>query len=78
MSKLIDLLVGIQSIDLINDTKFAKRMGISRRLWGRTKQGDIVVGITLLKAIIRTYPDLIPDIITFLRGDNDHHQASKQ
>jgi len=54
----------------LNDTRFARKLSLSRRLWGKTKNGDIPVGITLLRAITRTYPDLIPDIIEYLKDSH--------
>lgn len=50
-----------------SDYAFAKRLGITRPLWQLTRTGRLQIGITLLKAIARTYPDIHQDIINFLK-----------
>lgn len=50
-----------------SDYSFAKVLGISRPLWQLTRTGKLQIGLTLLKAIAHTYPDMHPDIIEFLK-----------
>ena len=72
MDILISKLVTVQKAEKLNDTHFAKRLALKRRLWGRTKAGELPIGFTLVKAIVQNFPELIPDVIEFLR--NNHEQ----
>jgi len=54
-----------------SDYKFADRLQITRPLWQLTRTGKTPISLTLLKAVLRTYPWLAPDVLNFLR-DEDH------
>lgn len=53
----------------LTDAQFANKLGIPRTTWAQQKNGKRPVGLTLVKAIVRTFPDLIPDVIEFLKDD---------
>jgi len=56
-----------QKADKLSDYTFAGRLGIDRTTWVHTRRGRRNIGLTLLKAIARTYPDMHQDIINFLK-----------
>jgi len=60
-----------------SDYKFADHLQITRPLWQLTRTGKTPIGLTLLKAILRTYPELTPDVLNFLR-DEDHSKEPQQ
>lgn len=65
--KLLDSLAEKQRAEKLNESQFAKKLGIDRRLWGITRNGKCKIGISLLKAVTRVYPDLIPEVLAILR-----------
>lgn len=55
----------------LSDYKFAAMLHIPRTTWLGTKTGSRPIGITLLKAVKRTFPrEFDEDILQFLCGDN--------
>lgn len=66
-SSLLSILKERQNHQKLSDGKFAKQLGITRTLWQATKTGDRNIGLTLLKAIAQTYPDMDEDILNFLK-----------
>lgn len=52
-----------------NDSAFARKLGIARPIWIEAKTKKRPIGMTLLKAITRTFPDLSGEIIEFLKDD---------
>src|SRR5512146_108047 len=56
----------------LSDYKFAKKLGISRALWEFTRTGQKPIHLTLLKATIRTFPELCTEVIEFLRGEEEY------
>lgn len=56
----------------LSDQRFARKLGVSRRLWGMTRVGIKDIGMSLLKAAAKTYPDLDADIMAFLRNGVNH------
>ena len=58
----------------LSDYKFTNILGIERTLWTNVRNGKRPITLTILKSIVRTYPELIPDVLTFLR-DNNHEQT---
>ena len=45
----------------LSNYKFAERIGITPSLWQMIKNGKREVGITLLRAILKAYPELVFD-----------------
>ena len=69
---LVSALIAQQSALGLNDTKFAIKLGIARTVWVQAKQGQRPIGLTLLRAVARTYPERNEEILTFLRdGDGN-------
>ena len=67
---LVSALLAQQSALGFNDSKFAIKLGIARTVWVQAKQEQRPIGLTLLRAVARTYPELNKEIIDFLRdGD---------
>ncbi len=65
--KLLSLLMEKQRGENLNDTEFANKLGISRSLWRQTRTGEREINQTLLAAVMKVYPELAPEILTFLR-----------
>ena len=63
---LVDALVARQEREALNDTDFALKLGVSLSHWWRTKYEGRRVGLSLLRAIVRTYPELQPHVSLFL------------
>lgn len=51
----------------MDDSDFSRKLGIPRTTWLSTKSGKRPIGLTLLKALARTYPELKEEIFSFLR-----------
>jgi len=49
------------------DGVFAARLCISRPLWSMTKHGKANVSLSLLKGVIKAYPDMCSEVVKFLR-----------
>lgn len=75
LNPLLDKLITQQGKQ--SDYRFAARLGITRPLWQATRTGKLPIGLTLLRAIIRTYPELTTDVLDFLRGE-DHEEEIKE
>jgi len=58
-----------QRAEHLTDGGFAERLGISRQMWQFIREGRRGIGEKLLRGIIQAYPELIPDVLIFLRGD---------
>jgi hypothetical protein len=54
----------------LSDYKFAAILGVPRSSWINTRLKERPIGITLLKAIVQTYPELNADVLDYLRGEN--------
>lgn len=65
-----------QKDEQLSDYKFAKKLKISRSTWINTRLSSIPLGITILRAVARTYPgEFDEDILNFLRN-TDHASDS--
>ena len=62
----------IQIKEKIRDGKFAKKLGVSRSMWYAIKNCDRDVGLPLLTGTVKNYPELIPDVINFLRNGYEY------
>lgn len=72
---LLDKLVQKQQLAKLSDSQFASQLGILRQLWQLTRTGQRQINFTLLKAIVRTFPEMGEDVIRFLRdGDKPNEQ----
>ena len=52
----------------LSDYKFAEMLGVGRSLWQLSRSGKRDIGLTLLKAVVCAFPELIPEVIKFLRN----------
>jgi len=67
-----DLVVKLRDYQVhqcLSDEKFGDKLGVSPELWRMTRTGRRNIGITLLKGIMRAYPELEQDVLLFLLGD---------
>ncbi len=55
----------------LSDYKFAVNLGIGRSLWQLTRSGQRQMGITVITAIVPYDPELIPEVIGFLRDGHE-------
>lgn len=67
----IKKLAEIQNKEGLSDGKMAKRLGCSRQLWQMTRSGETPLGMTVLKCILRRFPELVQTTLIFLSGDAD-------
>lgn len=51
----------------MSDYKFARILGVTRQLWQFTRTGKKGIRTKVLRATVRTYPDLCLDVLNFLR-----------
>lgn len=71
-SSLIQILTARQIKEGLNNTQFASKLQIPRTVWVQAKYGDRPIAWTLSCAILRTYPELTDDVISYMRdGDNE-------
>ncbi len=68
-SKLVEILADYQANQHESDGVFARRLGVSTELWRVTRSGLRNIGITLLKGVLKTYPELEGEVVFFLRGE---------
>ena len=68
-TSLADKLKEIQTKDGLSDYKFAARLGISPQLWQMTRTRKREIGLSILKGIVRAYPELCQYVLIFLYGD---------
>jgi len=59
----------LQMAEGLSDYKFADKLGVSHQLWQMTRTGKREIGSVILKAILRTYPELSQAVLIFLSGD---------
>jgi len=50
------------------DARFAELLGISRPLWWMTRNGQREVNLSLLRGVVKAFPELHDQIITFLQS----------
>lgn len=60
----------------LSHTEFAQSLGISRALWDLVRTGKRGFGEKTLSGIVRSYPELVPELLSFLRGD-EHRRKRK-
>lgn len=53
----------------LSDYKFADKLGVSPQLWQMTRSGKRQVGLVILRAVTKAYPELSRDILIFLGAD---------
>jgi transcriptional regulator with XRE-family HTH domain len=68
---LIDLLEAKRKELGLSDAAFARRLGVSRPLWSATRSGTRAVNITLLRGVVRAFPEMDGDVLNYLRGGQE-------
>lgn len=53
----------------LSDREFAQLLGVPRSTWQLTRAGRKRVGPRIARAIIKAFPDLAPEAISFLLTD---------
>jgi len=74
VAEIITKVIVKQSTAEMTDVALAKKLGISRQLWGKVKTGKRNPGIKTLTAISREYPDLILDVMNYMAKKNGNQQ----
>lgn len=68
----MELILKLKSLQItkkLSGHKFADKLGVSHQLWQMTRTGKREIGLTMLKGIVRAYPELNRDVLIFLAGD---------
>ena len=65
---LVEHLIICQTNLKMNNSEFARFLGISRPLWVMTKSGKRQINVSLLRGVAKTFPSLDKQILTFLRS----------
>ena len=60
-----------------NDYQFAGKLGVSHQLWQMTRTGKRDIGLVILRASLKAFPNLGRDILVFLANDADAHQTTQ-
>ena len=64
---LLDKLIDKQRSARKSDAEFAATLGVTRTWWNLARNGRATIGDKPLSRIVLHYPDLGPDVLTFLR-----------
>ncbi len=56
----------------LSDRTFAQQLGIGHTLWSETKRGAYPVGMKILVAALRVFPELEQQVIAYLRSLAHH------
>ena len=67
-------IIEIQNSLSLSDYGFARQLGIARATWQLARTKHIPIGLTLLRAVSRTFPELDPQILQFLKEDHNGHK----
>lgn len=68
MPELLSRLELIQSAHKWSDEEMATRIGVSRPMWSMAKSGGTRLGPKALGAVIRSFPELKDEVLTYLSG----------
>lgn len=66
---LIEALIQKQRELGMQDVHFAQELGFSRTFWNRVKNGKRGVTVAVLRAVLRRFPELEPDVLAFLQEE---------
>ena len=67
-TSLLSKLIELQQFESMTDYQFSNILGIKRAHWTMIRNGTRPIGLVLLRGVLRTYPELTPDVIEYL-GD---------
>jgi len=68
---LVKSLIEKQRSEHLSHTRFAQKLGISQAFWTLIRTGKRSFGEKTLSGIVRAYPELIPELLLFLRGEDE-------
>ncbi len=74
---LLEKLIDRQRSAGLSDRDMATRLGVSSPMWTMVRMGKANMGVRMLGGVVRSYPDLIPEVVFFLRGDRDKSHISR-
>jgi len=66
---LIERLTLIQEAHRWTDAEMAARCGMSYRMWQQARSGSIRFGDRALRAILRAFPEVGPEVLTYLADE---------
>jgi transcriptional regulator with XRE-family HTH domain len=69
MLSLVGRLDAIQTAHKWSDVEMAGQLGITRVMWQQVHHGDRRLGAKTLRAIVRTFPELGPEVLAYLAED---------
>jgi transcriptional regulator with XRE-family HTH domain len=67
---LLNELLHQQQVEGLSDGDFARKLGITRHYWSAIKNGHQPITIKVLRAVVRTYPGLGKQVISYLAGES--------
>ena len=65
---IINQLVEIQRREGLTDTEIAQRLGFHPISWNRIKKGRANFGEKFLRAVLKAYPELTLDVMSYLQA----------
>lgn len=74
--ELIEVLTTIQRAHRWDDAEMARRLGVSYRMWGQTRNGSTRFGHRALRNVLRAFPELGPEVLVYLRGEDPEPAAA--
>lgn len=66
---LVDRLKLIQEAHRWDDAEMATRCGLSLRMWQQARAGTTRLGHRAIRAILRGFPEVGPEVLTYLAQD---------
>ena len=69
--ELVEALIQRQAKLDLSDGEMAVRLNVSRDLWNKVRRGEKAIGSKLLRGIMREFPDLAPEVLSFLRRNRE-------
>ncbi len=66
---LLEILIGKQKNLNESDVQFARRLGVHRTTWQRTRTGDIRVAESIMTGAVKAFPELKDEVLNFLTND---------
>jgi len=73
---LVDRLILAQELAGFSDRRMAAELGVSASLWTKTRRREVPVGITILRAAGRRYPELAVDVLASLLTEQEAHGSA--
>ena len=58
----------------LNDAQFGLRLGLSCIWWNQVRLGYAHLGKGSIARVMQEFPELMPDVLVYLRGDKEESQ----